>query len=210
MAYGILASNSNSGLDSELQCVFATPLVIKSNQPAYVQDALNLKRRAASQNVQRWEIEAKLSPTNNRANFLTHSVMNGYSTVIYVRMPQPYGIAVSSSDLFDVANGVAAGSSEFQTLYNHAQGRLKVGEFIRFAGHSKVYLVVKVGPWQGSGADAATVFPPLVKDIVGNEVIFVDKKVTMYAHYESDTQLGITYVDGILSDPGSIKLIEAL
>jgi len=34
--------------------------------------------------------------------------------------------------------------------------------------------------------------------------------VRMSVRYELDTALGITYVDGIMSDPGSVKLIEAL
>ena len=70
MLYGILKDSTNTGLDSQLQCIFNAPLSVISNQPAYVQDMMSLKRVVGSQNVQRWEIEANIQPTNDSANFL--------------------------------------------------------------------------------------------------------------------------------------------
>lgn len=212
MSYGILATNTNTGVDSELQCIFSTPLSVISNQPAYVQDMMNLSRKANSQNIQRWEIEAKLYPTNNSANFLVHSVINGHDSIIYVRMPQVHGVTTSlSASDFRVANGWAAGVSQFQTAIwdglGLIQAALKVGEFIKFANHSKVYLVTAIS---GANPNTATIFPPLKAAIVSEEVIKVSQQVTMQARYDTTVQLGIQYVDGVLSDPGSVKLIEAI
>lgn len=207
--YGVLKSNSNTGVDSDLQYIFATPLNIKSIQPAYIQDSLNLKRKASSQNVQRWEIEANVAQTNDKAEYLVHSVVNGHDKVIYVRMPQVYGITLSDASVdWRVVNAWVAGQNQIQTGYWTgtvlAQLQLKVGEFIRFASHSKVYLVTDIG----TGPATATIHPPLVAAVANSEVITVNTKVTMNGYYNTETQLGIRYVDGVLSDPGSINIVE--
>jgi hypothetical protein len=195
MKYGILSSQINTGLDSELECVFVAPLSIISNQPAYVQDMLNLRRSASSQNVQRWEIESNIEPTNNSANALVHSVMNGYDNVFYVRMPQVYGIALTASG--SVRDTAIVGAD---TISLNGAG-CKKGEFIQFTGDNKVYLVVE-------GGSTIKIHPPLLRQATAGTLLITGGKVTMRARYDSDVRLGITYVDGILSDPGSIKLVE--
>jgi len=88
--YGILKSSTNTGQDSELRITFAAPLKVISNQPAFVSDAVSLKRVAVSQNVQRWEIETNLEVTNSSGASIAHSILMGYTGVFYVRMPQVY------------------------------------------------------------------------------------------------------------------------
>jgi len=199
MSVGILTSSTNTGVDSELKCIFTAPISVLSNQPAYVQDMLNLKRRASSQNVQRWEIETGIFPENNSANFLLHSVVNGHSTPFYVRMPQVYGMTRSAANTA-VNNGAGYIAGVNSVVVDTA---LVAGEFIKFHGHSKVYLVI-------TGGTTAVIFPPLIAAIADNEVVYTDTRVTLLAMYDTSVQLGITYKDGVLSDPGSVKLVESL
>jgi hypothetical protein len=84
--------------------------------------------------------------------------------------------------------------------------KLIPGEFINIGGDPKVYVVVEAGV-AGVGAK---IFPPLRVAAPANAVIKTDKKVTMSVRFNTDVQLGISYTDGVLSDPGSISLIEAL
>ena len=206
--YGVLKSISNTGSDAELQYIFAAPLSVISNQPAVVQDTLNLRRKTSSQNVQRWEVEADILPTNGSSDFLVHSVMNGYNNIIYLRMPQVYrpaGSKLAAGHILRVGANVSANGTIISVLDNGVAAKfLQSGEFISFAGDAKVYLVVN-----GDTANIQ-IYPPLLSSKVVNTLITYGDSVTMQARYDNDTMLGIKYSDGILSDQGSVKFIEAL
>lgn len=203
--YGVLKSSTNTGLDSELQYIFATPLSIKSNQPAFISDTMSLKRKVNSQKVQRWEISAEIVPTNDSPNFLVHSVVNGYTDIFYIRMPQVYSPnkLPQNLDLRMSATKLAGTNSINLT----GAGTIDLtGQFISFSGNSKVYLIVSKGV-NGVGVG---ITPPLLSNIATTTIILSGDNVTMRARYDEDTQLGITYVDGIMSSPGTINFIEAL
>jgi hypothetical protein len=208
MRYGILKSNYNTGLDSELACVFSTPLSLVSNQPAYISDTMSLRRKAHSQNVQRWELQANIVPTNDSVNYLVHSVMNGHTNVIYIRMPQvfrPDSNKTRKGLIFTMSNSVSAGTDTFNITEDTIQP-LAVGEFISFVGHSKVYLVID----SGIGNAGVKISPSLRQGVsAGTQIIYGDK-VTLSARYDIDVALGMTYSDGILINPGSVKFVEAL
>jgi hypothetical protein len=258
--YGILNSANNTGLDSEILLNFSTPLSIVSNQPSFVQDTMNLGRKASNQNVQRWEIEANFEPTNGSTNYLTHSVSNGYGSVFGIRMPQPSN-ALRTKYTNPYSHGwpsvlalVSVGSNPYGSSltsyrdYQANENKLRVinltgasltmypGEFISFSEtgsqlDTKVYLVtaVSVAPsitsYLPSGVTAGsyysvdiTISPSLRKEkqmgtaAIATPSVFVNygDSVTMYAMYDNAAVLGMKFVDGVLSDPGSIKLIEAV
>lgn len=207
--YGILKGSTNTGIDSELQCIFTAPLSVISNQPAYAQDMMNLKRRVGGQNIQRWEIEANIMPSNNDSNFLVHSVLNGYSEEFYIRMPQVYGNKHSTSIYIEVDAAAQTGQkyiSGIDALNIRNASNLWVGEFIKFENHSKVYLVVNGGV-NGVGI---RISPPLQKDVINTEKLVTGDRVTFKAYYDPSVKLGITYIDGIMSNPGSIKFLESI
>lgn len=197
MLFGILKSNSNTGLDSELQCVFTAPLSVISNQPSYVQDMMSLRRRASTQLVQRWEIEAGISPSNNSSEFLEHSVFNNHSTVFFVRMPQVYGMARTSGSALSAGAAQGATSLALTTP-------LKAGEFFQISGDKKVYMAGKPG---GAGT---MIVPGLAKAAAESTALVLNGNVTLHARYDESVRLGITYVDGILSNPGVVKFVESL
>lgn len=202
MAAGILKSITNTGSDAELASVFVAPLAVVNNAPSFAQDSMNLRRRASSQGVQRWEITAGLAPTSGDASFLLHSVKYGHHGVFHARMPQVSQMKCSTGAI-QVEGTFLAG----EDLINFTGApKLVPGEFINLGDDPKVYLVVE-GGILGVGA---RVFPPLRVTAADNAVIKTDKRVTMAVRFNTDVQLGITYTDGILSDPGSISLIEAL
>ena len=208
MKYGILKSSTNTGADSELSSVFAAPLSIVSNQPAFVSDTASLRRVVSTQGVQRWEIEAALVPTNDSANYLAHSVLNGYNQVIYVRMPQVYRPArLMLNEIYSLrlTANAAVGSTTI-SMDGMGADQIPLGEFINIGNDPKVYVVTNSGI-NGVGVQ---IHPPLLSAKVINDTVKFGTKVTMRARYDLNTQLGIAFTDGILADPGSVKLIEAI
>jgi hypothetical protein len=204
--YGVLKSTTNTGLDSELQYIFSTPLSIVSNQPAYISDTLSLKRKTNSQKVQRWEISAEIVPTNDSPNFLVHSVTKGFTEVFYLRMPQVYSPTKISQSLNLILTNTALAGATTINITNALNVNL-TGQFINFSGTSKVYLITSNGDDLGNNL---TISPPLLTNISSTTAIISGDKVTMYARYDENTQLGITYIDGVLASQGAINFIEAL
>jgi hypothetical protein len=206
MKYGILSDSyvyGNTITDDNVISGFVAPLSIISNQPAYAQDSANLRRRASSQGVQRWEIQASLDPTNNSAVNLVHSSTYGASEPFYIRMPQVYGLTISTSGS---ATLVEAAAKNSETL--KLDKALTPGEFINIGDSAKVYLVKESSP--ESTWHSVKILPRLTTAAALSATVKRGGNVVMWAYYDTDTQIGITYVDGILSDQGSLKFIEKL
>lgn len=201
MKHGLLRSASaptSNILDSDILCAFVAPISIISHQPAYAQDAMNLRRSASSQGVQRWEITTNLQPANDNAATLLHTVVNGTYQKFYATMPQVHGLAISNSSLYTSA-AAAAGASTLSVT-----GQMTPGEFINFGIDPKVYLVTEVTP------STVSVLPPLLNAVPNTTNIRRGRNTYIRVRYDTDTQLGIIYTDGVVSDHGSVKLVEAL
>lgn len=206
--FGILRNSTNTGLDSELISTFAAPISIASNQPIFGSDTLNLRRITNSQNVQRWEIEAVIAPMDNAVDHIIHNVLNGHSETFYIRMPR---IVRKDSDYLAAGltltiSGNPSSFSDTIDISGFGESSAKLlGEFIRIgSGDPKVYLVTDAG----SNGVGVKIFPPLLSSKSNGNAVVYGEKTTLIARYDMDTKLGIQYTDGILSSPGSIRLIE--
>ena len=209
--YGVLKTSTNTGVDSEISYAFCAPLQIISNQPAFISDTLNLRRKTAGQSVQRWEIEAQIEQTNDSANFMVDVLAKGYTDITYIRMPQIYRPASkkTTAGLTILVNGAfLAGQSTINVdVTGNGVWEWSAGEFIKFNGHTKVYCVIN----PGSHGVGTVITPPLVANIANDEPVYYgDANVTMRAYYDSNTRIGISYTDGILADPGTVRFVEAL
>lgn len=202
--YGVLKSATNTGADYELSYVFSTPLSIASNQPVFSSDTLNLRRRRSSNSAQRWEIEAAIAPTNDSPNLLIHSVLNGYSATIFVRMPQiPRAVETPSGKTLTLNGGASKGTDTIN-VSGLGSSNLAEGEFIRFTGDPKVYLVTASGV-NGTGVK---IYPDLRVTLSNGAGIAYGAKCTMNAVYDDSAMLGIKFSDGILTDQGTIRFVE--
>jgi hypothetical protein len=186
---------------------FVTPMSVVSNQPVFVADTLSLKRQVLSQGVQRWEIVTNLEPSNTSANFLLHSVTKGYDKVFDIQMPQVFrrGGNLNTATTVRVVGNFTANTSNLQVSSN---GLISKGEFIKFANHDKIYLVLN--NVVQSGNTSLQIFPALQKPVTNNTFVGFGSNVVMKARYDTSVTLGISYIDGILSDPGTVGFIEAL
>jgi hypothetical protein len=199
---------------------FVAPMSVISNQPVFVSDTISLKRQVNSQGVQRWEISTRVEPTNSSADLLVHGIINGYNSVVDIQMPQPYrslsnkttttsipkviGIVEEVAPEEFIYNPIPAGSSIL--LVENNNGTIAKGEFISFSNHDKVYLVTQ----NTVGNSELKIFPPLVTEVPDDTTIKYGNNVILKARYDTGTVLGMTYEDGILSDPGIIGFIEVL
>jgi hypothetical protein len=200
--YGVLLSQTNTGSDAELACVFATPLSVTSNMPESISDTLNLRRIGSGQGVQRWEIQATIADSADGVDFFMLNITAGRSKKLYIRMPRL------------LRNTYTPSGQNPQSLANHGAGstaisvtgmsNLQKGEFIQFATHSKVYAVA------GYANGVISIFPALTAYVPIGTVIKYGDNVTLHAKLDDSAVVGITYEDGILARPGQYKFLEAL
>jgi hypothetical protein len=189
---------------------FVAPMEIKSNTPVFGQDSLSLKRYVSRRGkAQRWEITTNLMPTNNSADFLTHNIVNNSSKVVDILMPQ---LLLSNFSTYQgvvrVTSDTLPGVTEVNVTFLNGTGTLVKGEFVQFSNHDKIYLVTETR--QNSGL--IKIFPELRIAVDNNTTLKYrnNGQVILRAFYDLDTIFGIKFVDGILSDPGSITFVEAL
>ena len=204
--FGILKSLTiNTGLDNELSAVFASPLAVRSNQPIFAGDTISLRRKTSTQSAQRWEIDANLVPTNNSNNFLIHSVRYGYHGVFGIRMPQTPKVLLSPGQAA-IAVDAVPGSATIELDWT-ISGSLVPGEFINIGVDPKVYIVLGL---VDNNPDIVEIFPPLQQLASVGALIKHGYEVTMQSKFDTGSAIGMVFVDGILMDPGSIKIIEAI
>jgi hypothetical protein len=215
--FGVLnISNANSAFtDDDLVSIFAAPLNVYSKRIVSVSDTLSLRRRTSSSLAQRWEIETNMSFVADAAGFWINNIMNDVDQDIFIKMPQPVmthaqasGIGVdltkSNKLAFPDGTGTAAGATAGANTVSITAGgsaRCFVGNFIKFSGHSKIYLVTSI-----SGSSFG-IFPALIANVSGDTVYF---NPAMTGRYDIDQLAGMKYVDGILADPGTVRIIESL
>lgn len=199
MSYGII-------YDSEV-IQFVAPISVISNQPVFVMDSISLRRSSNSQDVQRWEIKTNLMPSSDSANFLLHSVLNGHSEVFDAYMPQVYRPSKASTAVGVSTVSEFTGRGSAAVKIGGFTGTIYKGEFVRFANHNKVYLATANIT---AGGNYISIFPKLLVPVPSNTVMTYGNDVIFRARYDTDTVLGISYKDGILSDPGTVTLIEAI
>jgi hypothetical protein len=179
---------------------FTAPITVSSNTPVFVSDALSLKRIVSKRPAQRWEITATVEPLSIGANKLfAMLVKNGHFGEIQIVMPQNYGAVKARGG----TSGSASGSAGATSLSASAGGLVPAGTFVRFASHSKVYMVT-----DDFTGGSMNVYPPLLASTSGP--MYCGDNVIMNALLETDSITGMSYSDGILQDMGTLKFVEKL
>jgi len=202
-------------IGDELIAKFTVPLTVKSNQPIFVTDALNLKRQVTRRAAQRWEISANLEPLSYGANDLfALFAEKGHSETIDVRIPQNYGSRLErATQTHTPSVSVGAVNATALTISNNSF-KIPKGTFVKFKtavgttpplGHSKIYVTTSE---LTAGSGTLNIFPPLRTSAQGT--LLTMDNIVMPCYIDTDTVAGMTYQDGILMDLGVIKLVEAI
>lgn len=191
----------------------AAPLTIESNEPFFVSDTLSLRQERVFQGAQRWELSFTLKFRDDEDSYMS-SIFSADNNSETMTMPQLLTVdkKASQGGVLTVATGAAVNASSVMVSASSEGYLVPKGSFVTFEGHTKVYLVRE----DFIGGDTATpmlVYPNLVEpayisDVVAHPGSAVKPQLTYYT--STETLRGVTYEDGVLIDPGTIKLIEAV
>ena len=184
---------------------FVAPIAVKSNRPVFASDTLSLSRKASRRVAQRWEIEARLEPLSFSAQDLfVNVVTKGYSEDVTIVVPQNYG-SIQSRIINAYTAPIGAGSlnSEIINVSSNVN-YIPKGTFIKFSTHNKVYMTTT----NLNGNGSIGIYPGL-QEAVNTTFTHLDD-VIMHCLYDFETMTGMSYIDGILMDLGTVKLVENL
>jgi len=185
------------------------PLTINSNEPMYDVDTISLKKQRASQNAQRWELSFNIvseDPTNLLVN-----TISGFDSTNTMVMPQINKIEdkLTVSGTLSVSSATAGANSVTISKVG-ISGIIPKGYFIKFSNHNKIYMVLNELDFEGTGTLTCNLYPSLTEDLTGGETIYTESNAIITYYRDISDIKGITYSDGVLSDPGTINIIEAL
>lgn len=182
----------------------ASSVKITSASPTLTSVTHSLKRQARSRGGQRWAIEATFPPLS-RSDFapvwaFAVSQQGQYETFTY--SPTVYGSSSGTATgtlLVNNLAGYAAGTSTIAS--DGLTGTLKAGDFIKFNGHDKVYMLT------ADGSTSLSIEPPLQAAVVDNEAITYTS-VPFTVAFSGDIQEMSVNNSGFVSY--QIKLVEVV
>ena len=156
----------------------ANAIKIKNNQTTIVSTSISGRRQARQLQNQRWEMTVSF-PIMTRANFapifaFINSQRGRKETFTYT--PPIIDDSLGTETGSVLVNGVHAVADTTIAMDGFAgdgAGRFKAGDFIKFASHNKVYMVVS-DVTSSSNAATVTIEPPLTTALADNEAVTYD------------------------------------
>ena len=156
----------------------ANAIKIKNNQTTIVSTSISGRRQARQLQNQRWEMTVSFPPMT-RTNFapifaFINSQRGRKETFTYT--PPIINDALGTETGSVLVNGVHAVADTtiaMDAFAGDGAGRFKAGDYIKFASHDKVYMVVS-DVTSSSNAATVTIEPPLITALADNEAVTYD------------------------------------
>jgi len=156
----------------------ANAIKIKNNQTTIVSTSISGRRQARQLQNQRWEMTVSFPPMT-RTNFapifaFINSQRGRKETFTYT--PPIIDDALGTETGSVLVNGVHAVADTtiaMDAFAGDGAGRFKAGDYIKFASHDKVYMVVS-DVTSSSNAATVTIEPPLITALADNEAVTYD------------------------------------
>jgi len=151
-------------------------LLVRSLQPARVSVTHSLKRQVRGGSVQRWGFRLEYSNRSRAemAELMAHAISQrgqyGSFTFVPAVLGQPQS-AVSGTPL--ASGATASGRSISTDGWANSVTAMKAGEFVKFNGHNKVYMLTADVVTDGSGQATLSIEPALYADVADNEPLVV-------------------------------------
>lgn len=169
-------------------------LKIRSWQPTLVSVSHSLVRQARSRGgAQRWAIEASYNPNLTRAElapvFAFAVAQRGQYEIFTFTPPAIWATArgiATGTPLVDGANQTGR-TVNTQGWSANVAGILKAGDFLKFSGHDKVYMLTADAASDAGGLAALSIEPALMESPADNEAIVV-ASVPFSVAFASDIQ----------------------
>ena len=195
---------------SFLQIEYGFPITFESNIGLRSQEARNLRYYGADIGAQRWEFLITLAPQVGQtaalgrlaAHRARHSRLNPFEIECPQLVEYPSNL---TSNVLTSSNRAAGGTTvpiDSADSNRAAQG-LPAGRFIRFNGHSKLYMVVVGRASNGN----ITIEPELVANVANNERIFISPNVRVV--YDPSSPIATAHDSNAVVLP-QLRLHEAL
>ena len=183
---------------------------VQSVEPTLVSVANNLRRQVRSRGGQRWLFKVIFPPLSRAdlASIYAFSVSQKGQYETFTWVPTTIGTTRGSTSESPVVDGaLAAGvtSASVDGLTASTSNILRSGDFIKFAGHSKVYMVTADMTSDGSG-DATLSFSPELESAVGDDETITTSSVPFKVAFASDNRQFNTDASGYFSY--EIDLVE--
>ena len=151
---------------------------ITSNQTTIVSTAINGRRQARQLQNQRWSMTVSFPPMT-RASFapiFAFITAQRGRKESFTYTPPLIDDALGTETGSVLVNGVhAVGDTTIamDAFAGDGAGRFKAGDFLKFASHDKVYMVVS-DVTSSSNAATVTIEPPLTTALADNEAVTYD------------------------------------
>ena len=165
---------------------------IRSIQPTIISKSISGKKLSRTINSQRWAftieiITAKRSDVYGELMAFIIKQRSGKEnfTIIPPEIEDARG-SETGSVLVNGAQSAGDTTIAMDGFAGDGAGRFKTGDFIKFASHTKVYMVV-ADVTSSSNAATVTIEPPLVADIANDSAVTYDN-VPFTVHLVNDIQ----------------------
>ena len=151
---------------------------ITSNQTTIVSTAINGRRQARQLQNQRWSMTVSFPPMT-RASFapiFAFITAQRGRKESFTYTPPLIDDALGTETGSVLVNGVhAVGDTTIamDAFAGDGDGRFKAGDFLKFASHDKIYMVVS-DVTSSSNAATVTIEPPLTTALADNEAVTYD------------------------------------
>ncbi len=149
-------------------------LQVSSVQPTFVTNAISGRRQSRQIAGQRWALSAKFPPMT-RAEFapiFAFIVKQRGAFETFTVQPPTLKDAQGSGAGTPLVNGASqTGRSVVTDGWSAGATVLKAGDFLKFAGHSKIYMLTADATSDGGGNVTLAIEPGLIESPAENEAI---------------------------------------
>jgi len=181
------------------------PLKITSNEPVFEMTTVSLKTQRASQGAQRWELSfATATSAATEADAILGAI-SGITVADTMTMPQLP--SVDAANTIGVSRAISSASAGASSVNLHNNGFMSKGTFVKLSNHDKIYMVTAD---HSAGVSPVSIYPTLRVAVTGTDTLKTGSSAVLTYYRSIDNAMGITFTDGLLSNAGSINLIEAL
>jgi hypothetical protein len=150
-------------------------VTLRSMQPTRVSSAHSLKRQARTRGAQRWGMRFSWTVLNRATLAALHAFLfaqRGQADTFTTTLPghtTPQGTWLGSP----VVNGAGQTGRvvALRGLTASQAAAAKAGDFLKFAGHTKVYMVTADAASDGSGLASVSIEPALIATLADGEAL---------------------------------------
>ena len=181
------------------------PFTISSTEPVFEVDTVSLSKQRASAGGQRWEISFTTVTTEETEADLIVGTVTNLTTADTMVMPQLPSVVKNNTATANLAISVAqiAGASAVTVV---SDGVIQKGSFIKFSNNDKLYMVTAD---VSAGTAPISIYPKLRKAVATTDTMLSGDSVVLTYFRDIDNLTGLTFSDGVLSQAGTITLVES-